>query len=163
VDICAACWDESRAADFFSCWKSRVSEEDEAEAKKRPLARSIDSETIYDLFRRLEGHADPGQQKFRFILALMLMRRKRLRFTSVVDSPHGEHLVLDDKDEGVSHKVLDPGLSEDEIDNLRGQIDRLLGGGGEAEAIAVPAATAATEESAADAAAAAQAGAEPAQ
>jgi len=125
LDLCAGCWDQSRAGEYFSSWKSTVPADEPEE--RRPLARRIDTETIYDLFRRLEGHADPLQQKFRFILALMLMRRKRLRFTAVVRAAHGEHLVLDDRDEGVTHKVLDPGLAEEEIDALRGQVDRLLG------------------------------------
>ncbi len=130
ADFCAGCWDGEKAGEFFSTWKSCV--HDEAE-DQRPLARRIDAETIYDMFRRLEGQADPAQQKFRFILALMLMRKKRLRFTGVADSPRGEHLVLEDRDEGITHKVLDPGLGEEEVDSLRGQIDRLLGGGADIE------------------------------
>ena len=127
TDFCADCWDDERAGNYFSCWKASVPEEQDEE--KRSLAKRIDVETTYDMFRRLEGHAGLPQQKFRFILALMLMRRKRLKFTGVVESPHGEHLVLDDRDEGISHKVLDPGLAEEEIDSLRAQIDLLLGGG----------------------------------
>jgi hypothetical protein len=130
VDLCSDCWNAEAAGEYFCFWKSEVPDEEERE---KPLAKRIDIETTYDMFRRLEGHADPAQQKFRFILALMLMRKKRLKFTGVVDSPHGEHLVLDDKDEGVTHKVLDPGLAEDEVDSLRGQIDQLLGGSGEPE------------------------------
>lgn len=125
ADFCEGCWDAEGTGEYFSFWKAEVADEEE---DRRPLAKRIDAETIFDMFRRLEGHADPAQQKFRFILALMLMRKKRLKFTGVVDSPHGEHLVLDDRDEGVTHKVLDPGLAEEEIDSLRGQIDRLLGG-----------------------------------
>jgi len=130
MDLCPDCWDPEGPAEYFSFWKAVVPDEEEQE---KPLAKRIDAETIYDMFRRLEGHADPEQQKFRFILALMLMRKKRLKFTGVVDSPHGEHLVLDDREEGVTHKVLDPGLAEEEVDSLRGQIDRLLGGTGEPE------------------------------
>ncbi len=130
IDLCATCWNPEGPTEYFSFWKAVVPDEEE---ELKPLAKRIDAEAIYDMFRRLEGHADPGQQKFRFILALMLMRKKRLKFTGVVDSPHGEHLVLDDKDEGVTHKVLDPGLAEEEVDSLRSQIDRLLGGTGEPE------------------------------
>lgn len=130
VDLCANCWDAEKAGEFFSTWKSLVPDESE---DRRPLARQIDAETIYDMFRRLEGQADPAQQKFRFILALMLMRKKRLRFTGVADSPRGEHLVLEDRNEGITHKVLDPGLGEEEVDAMRVQIGRLLGGGAEAE------------------------------
>jgi hypothetical protein len=124
LDLCPACWERESPGEYFCCWRSAVPEPQE---ENRSLAKRIDVDTIYDMFRRLEGHADPAQRKFRFILGLMLMRRKRLKFTGVVDSPQGEHLVLEDRDEGVNHKVLDPGLAEEEIDSLRGQIDRLLG------------------------------------
>jgi hypothetical protein len=125
VDFCAACWDPEKGADYFSFWKAAVPEGGE---DTRPLARRIDVETVYDMFRRLEGQADPQQQKFRFILALMLMRKKRLKLSGVVDSPHGEHLALEDREEDVTHKVLDPGLGEEEVDILRDQVGRLLGG-----------------------------------
>jgi len=132
TDLCAGCWDPERSAEYFSFWKSSVPEEGDEE--KKPLARRLDVETVYDMFRRLEGHADPAQQKFRFIIALILMRKKRLRFTGVAKGPQGEHLVLEDRSEGVTHKVLDPGLGEEEIDSLRLQVGRLLGGAGEEEA-----------------------------
>ncbi len=136
VDLCASCWDAEKAGEFFSSWKSLVPDESE---DRRPLARQIDAETIYDMFRRLEGQADPAQQKFRFILALMLMRKKRLRFTGVADSPRGEHLVLEDRNEGITHKVLDPGLGEEEVDAMRVQIGRLLGGAEAEEETPAPA------------------------
>ena len=127
LDFCAACWKPEAADGFFSFWKTAVPDEDPD--KDKPLARRIDTETVYEMFRRLEGQPDPEKQKFRFILALILMRKKRLRFTGVASGAQGEHLVLEDRTEGVTHKVLDPGLAEEEIDSLKGAVDRLLRGG----------------------------------
>lgn len=127
MDFCAACWKPEAAGGFFSFWKTAVPDEDPD--KDKPLARRIDTETVYEMFRRLEGQPDPEKQKFRFILALILMRKKRLRFSGVAKGPQGEHLVLEDRAENVAHKVLDPGLAEEEIDSLKGAVDRLLRGG----------------------------------
>jgi hypothetical protein len=124
LDFCQSCWRPEKAAEYFSFWKTAVPDED-PDADK-PLHARIDAETVYEIFRRLEGQNDPQKQKFRFILGLILMRRKRLRFTGVASGPHGEHLVLEDRGESITHKVLDPGLNEDEIDSLRGEVDRLL-------------------------------------
>jgi hypothetical protein len=126
VDFCAGCWKPEQSGDYFSFWKTTVPDEDPD--KDKPLARRIDAETVYEMFRRLEGQPDPEKQKFRFILALILMRRKRLRFSGVASGPQGEHLVLEDRAENVTHKVLDPGLADEEIDSLKGAVDRLLRG-----------------------------------
>jgi hypothetical protein len=126
VDFCAACWKPEQAGEYFSFWKTAIPDEDPD--KEKPLARRIDAETVYVMFRRLEGQPEPEKQKFRFILALILMRRKRLRFAGVASGPQGEHLVLEDRAENVTHKVLDPGLADEEIDSLKGAVDRLLRG-----------------------------------
>jgi hypothetical protein len=128
LDFCAGCWPGERTEEFFSYWKTSVPEEDPD--RDKPLARRIDTETVYEMFRRLEGQPEPEKQKFRFILALILMRKKRLRFTAVASGPQGEHLVLEDRGESLTHKVRDPGLAEEEIDALKGEVDRLLHGGG---------------------------------
>lgn len=128
VDFCASCWKPEMGGSYFSFWKTSLPDADPEQAK--PLARRIDADTVYELFRRLEGQAEPERQRFRFILALILMRAKRLRFTGVAKGPQGEHLVLEDRAENITHMVRDPGLAESEIDSLRGEVDRLLRGGG---------------------------------
>lgn len=132
LDFCPGCWKPEAAEAYFSFWKTSVPDVDPDEAK--PLARRIDADTVYGLFRQLEGQAEPERQRFRFILALILMRKKRLRFIAVASGPQGEHLVLEDRGESVTHKVRDPGLAEEEIDSLKGAVDRLLRGEGAAEA-----------------------------
>lgn len=124
LDLCARCWRPDQAGSYFSFWKTTVPE---ADPDSQPLARRIDTQGVYEVFRRLEGQQDELKQRFRFILALILMRRKRLRFSGVVSASRGEYLVLEDRDEDVAHKVLDPGLGEEEIDSLRGEVDKLLG------------------------------------
>jgi len=129
IDFCPTCWKPDMAAGFFSSWKTAVPEEDPG--REKPLARRIDAETVYELFRRLEGQPEIEKQKFRFILALILMRKKRLRFTGVASGPHGDHLVLEDRAESLTHKVFDPGLADEEIDSLKSAVDRLLRGADE--------------------------------
>ena len=126
LDFCNVCWKPEETANYFSFWKTAVPEEEAT--REKPLAKRIDAETVYEMFRRLEGQPELEKQKFRFILALILMRKKRLRFASVASTPQGEHLVLEDKAEGVTHKVRDPGLADEEIDSLKSAVDDLLRG-----------------------------------
>jgi hypothetical protein len=126
LDFCPGCWKPEAAEAYFSFWRTSVPDVDPDEAK--PLARRIDADTVYEMFRRLEGQAEPERQRFRFILALILMRAKRLRFAGVAKGPQGDHLVLEDRAENITHKVRDPGLADSEIDSLRGEVGRLLRG-----------------------------------
>src|SRR5947209_3364061 len=57
----------------FSFWISRIPA---AEEKRQP----VDDEMLLDCFRRLEGEPDPGRLSFRYVVALLLLRRKQLRF-----------------------------------------------------------------------------------
>src|SRR5579859_2713793 len=61
-------------AEAFSFWAGRVPPREE---NRRP---KIDDELLFDCFRRLEGETEPGRINFRYVVALLLMRRKRFKF-----------------------------------------------------------------------------------
>src|SRR5262249_8608478 len=58
----------------FSFWVNTVPADTES---RRPR---IDDDLLFDCFQRLEGQTDPGRLNFRYVVALLLMRRKRFRF-----------------------------------------------------------------------------------
>src|SRR5439155_16675597 len=58
----------------FSFWAGRVPARDE----KRRLR--IDDDLLVDCFQRLQGQAESGKVNFRYVVALLLMRRKRFKF-----------------------------------------------------------------------------------
>src|SRR6516162_3467790 len=60
----------------FSFWVGKVPAPDQ---NKRPR---IDDEMLLECFIRLEGQSDPSRVNFRYVVALLLMRRKRLKFAS---------------------------------------------------------------------------------
>src|SRR5580700_2102282 len=46
----------------------------------------FDDELLEDCFQRLDGQTEPGRVNFRYVVALLLMRRRRFRFeTSVIE------------------------------------------------------------------------------
>src|SRR5437868_3375354 len=61
-------------ADAFSFWTGRISTSEE---DRRPR---IDDDLLVDCFQRLEGDTDPSRVRFRYVVALLLMRRKRFKF-----------------------------------------------------------------------------------
>lgn len=124
-DLCAECL--QKADEWpkpFSSWRGHIPEPEE---ENRP--RLVDADLLMDFFKRLEGSPEPRKQQFRYILGLILMRKKLLKFTDIVITGETEWLVVEERGEKVSHRMLDPKLSETEIESLRGEIGRILTGG----------------------------------
>src|SRR5262249_46010523 len=97
----------------YSFWQSRVSP---PESKRRP---PIDDEMLLDCFARLEGQTDPGKIRFRYIVALLLMRRKRVKFDEARQEFGQEVLVLRCQRSGDTYQVIDPRLTERELASVQ--------------------------------------------
>lgn len=89
----------------------------------------VDDETLVDLFARLEEETDDSRLAFRFVLGLILLRRRKLR---VVDrSREGEDDVWRFKKVGGGEdapiwSVADPRLSEDDAEAIADQLSTIL-------------------------------------
>ena len=121
-DYCPACWESTEHEKApFSFWKTEVPKEDE------PKKVFVDDNVIFDFFRRLadEEHI-PARRNFRYILALMLMRKKKLKLTDVKHQDGNEYLVLRRSRSKELHRVLDPKLSEEELTQVRDELTQIL-------------------------------------
>ena len=80
VDYCNEYW-EANNPPVFCYWKSKVPVKDE---KEKLL---VDDGALVNVFHRLDGEADPKKVNFRFVLALILMRKRILKYetTEFVD------------------------------------------------------------------------------
>jgi hypothetical protein len=98
LDFCLDCWQQGRRPenlprealglpavveaaaeghprlDMFSFWKTTVPE---PQQKKKLL---VDDSVLVDVFQRMEGKSEPQEVRFRFVLALILMRKKLLKY-----------------------------------------------------------------------------------
>lgn len=123
-DFCPACFQERRPENVFSYWKSTVSEDDE-DAKPKAM---LDVASVLEFFRRLAGETDPQRVAFRYVLALMLTRKKVLRLKGGSRNEAGaDVLVFVEGRAGESHEVIQPALSEDEVAAVSSELGRLLG------------------------------------
>ena len=87
----------------------------------------FDDDLLEDCFQRLEGQAEPSRLNFRYVVALLLMRRRRLRFeTSVLDAGV-EKMVLRCMRSGAKHEVVNPRLSDDEMTQVQEEVFNVLG------------------------------------
>jgi hypothetical protein len=105
----------------FSFWAGRVPP---PEGNRRPR---IDDDLLLDCFQRLEGQTDPGRVNFRYIVALLLLRRKRLRFEEVRVVGERECLYLRCPRTGNAYQVENPRLTDEEMAAVQEEVFKVLG------------------------------------
>lgn len=80
-----------------------------------------------DCFERLEGQDDPKQQNFRYIIGLMLVRKRKLKLVKTENLGDMEKLVLRCSKTSTDHEVLHTKLTESELDKVQEEVMGLLG------------------------------------
>jgi hypothetical protein len=104
----------------FSFWVGKVP----AAEDRKPR---IDDELLMDCFRRLDGQLEPDRVNFRYVVALLLMRRKRLKFEEALVEAGQEYLVLRCPRSKERHEVLHPKLSDAEMTAVQDEVFKVLG------------------------------------
>ena len=105
----------------FSFWTGKVPPPDD---QRRPR---IDDDLLFDCFGRLEGQSDPARVNFRYVVALLLMRRKRFKFEQTVLEESEEKLCLRCARTGTKYLVVNPRLSEEEMAQVQEEVFKVLG------------------------------------
>lgn len=118
---------------LFGFWRGEMPEPN----SKRPLF--VDDDSLVDLFEQLADEDDERKVVFRFILGLILVRRKLMRLERSVK---GKMLLRWTKAGGgggggdESVEVTDPGMTEEAISQVAGQIGAIMfGDSGQGEAV----------------------------
>jgi hypothetical protein len=86
----------------------------------------IDNAVIAQFFEHLAGEEDATKQNFRFILALLLLRRKVLKLAGQMSQAGRDILVLRATATGQEHRVVDPGLTEEQLARVQAEVSRIL-------------------------------------
>ncbi len=105
----------------FGFWGGRVPRNTEAHKPH------FDDDLLLDCFHQLEGQEEPRKVNFRYVVALLLLRRKRLRFVDARLSAGGETLVVASVRDKKQHDVVNPHLSENEIATVQEEVFKVLG------------------------------------
>jgi len=123
-DYCEDCFKSHRPENLFSYWLTRVQDED-ADGPKRPV---LDPESVLEFFRRLGNDNDPQRRAFRFVLALMLTRKKVLKLSGSARDASGEELlVFVERRGGERHEVPALQMDEEALKTAGEELGRLLG------------------------------------
>lgn len=130
LDFDPAVWESADPArslgDRVLCWwRTEVPDP----SSKRQMF--VDDETLVDLFERLaaESEQDPARQAFRFVLGLILLRRRKLRMVDRLRKGDDEVWVLKrvgGGDDATLWPVVDPRLSDEDADAIAEQLSTIL-------------------------------------
>ena len=107
----------------LAAWRTRVPQPKE---KKKLF---IDDELLVNFFQRLEGTEEPAKRDFRFVLALILMRKKLVNYDSSKPLPDGgEEWIVRCRGSEDTYAVYNPELTEDRIVEVSEKLSDILEG-----------------------------------
>jgi hypothetical protein len=133
-DVCVPCWrgrDEARRAAaagdeqaelFF--WFTRHRAE-----KRRTL--QLDLASLEALFLRLEGRTETAARELRFVLCLLLMRKRRLKLERVVRGDDGEAMLVRRPRRKDLSKVWVFDFTPERLSELKGELQEVFEGADE--------------------------------
>ncbi len=126
LDFSLGAWERGdRPARLFSAWRATMPE---PSRKTKPL---VDDEVLLNLFQRLADDEQPMRIAYRFVIALILLRKRLLKHDST--QRQGERVVwlmrLRGDEPGTPPlEVIDPRLSTDQVREVSDQLGEILRG-----------------------------------
>lgn len=118
-DFCAEYW-EPQKPQVYCFWKTRMPN---PERKKQIF---IDNEMLLSFFDRLASETDAEKMNFRFVLMLVLMRKKRLKYESSRIEDGREIWTVRVTGQDRMEEVENPHLTEEQVEQLSSQMSQIL-------------------------------------
>jgi len=118
-DFCADYW-LAEKPDVFCYWKTKLPHADE---KKHVF---VDDEMLMTFFERLGRETEQEKINFRFVLSLVLMRKRLLKYDTSKIEGNKEIWRLRITGDKEIVEVINPHLDEEQIKQLSSQIGEIL-------------------------------------
>jgi len=139
-DLCPKCFEDPREVGGLLFWRTRHLED-------RRARFAVDFEAIEELFLALEGRREGRQPELRYLLSLLLLRKRRLKLVGVRRHAEGEVLCLRRPRRQEEFEVQVFELDSERAQALRAELARVFEGAG-VESLAAPAPDPAPESAA---------------
>ncbi len=121
-DFSAEAWEEHKdQPQFISWWRLR-----RPPAQEDSGPRLVNNAVLLGIFNDLRESRDRRQQCFAWLLALLLMRAKRLRYRDLVHEGDEAYLLLEEKEAKLVHRVRDPRMSPDEEQQVQEDLEGIF-------------------------------------
>lgn len=95
-------------------------------AKEKRKKMLVANELLVSFFERLADETEPARLQFRFVLALILMRKRLLRYDGSAVEEGVEVWRMIVPREQTTHRVINPHLTDDQIEGVSGQLTAIL-------------------------------------
>ena len=118
-DFSAEFW-QGEKPDVYCYWKTRMPD---SQRKKQLF---VDDQMLMTFFERLAEETDVDKVNFRFVLMLILMRKRLLKYDSSEVKGDSETWTLRVTGENRNVNVVNPHLTEDQVVQLSSQIGEIL-------------------------------------
>jgi hypothetical protein len=120
-DVCLACWKSQPARGDLFWWRTRHDAD-----RKRGIALNL--EALEALFVRLEGSNEGQLAELRYVLCLVLMRKRRVKIERVERDADGESLIVTRPRKPEVFRVTVFDFSPEKIDELRTRLQEVFEG-----------------------------------
>ena len=126
LDFSMEAWERGERPDrLFSSWRAIMREPG---GKARTF---VDDEVLLNLFHRLADDQQPQRVAYRFVIALILLRKRLLKHDSTKRQGETSVWMMRLKGDPVDApmlEVVDPNLSEDQVREVSDQLGEILRG-----------------------------------
>lgn len=124
LDYSTQAWDGGCRPDGLVCfWRSLAP----VPGEKRQAF--VDDETLLEMVQRVIDENDARQKAFRWILALVLLRRKVLRLDGIIHDGAVEHWAFRPRGSALDTepiRIANPGIREEEVRELADQLGDVI-------------------------------------
>lgn len=121
VDVSMPAWPQVDHSAALAYWQSVMPQP--GEAKRKPL---VDDEILMQLFERLADTEEELKQHFRFVLGLILMRKRLLAYESSAATPAGEVWTVKPRGRDERLQLLNPQLTEEQTKAVAEQLGQIM-------------------------------------
>src|SRR4051794_30400285 len=123
IDCMVDCWDKLDRQSVVAFWRTTMPR---PEARKKGF---VDDEGLSSLFERLADVTEPSKLSFRFVLGLILMRKRLLIYESTRKDGDREIWSMRFKGREEQLDLLNPQLSEEQVVDVSRQLGEILNEG----------------------------------
>jgi hypothetical protein len=120
LDVCPNCWPTFDRAQLVGFWRTTMPK---SEHKKKLF---VDDEVLCQLFERLSETTEPAKLNFRFVLGLILMRKRLIVYEGTRIDDGNEIWTVRFKGKEDQMDLLNPKLEESQIQDVSNQLSEIL-------------------------------------
>lgn len=120
VDVGSECWEAFDKKDLLAYWQTVMHR---AEEKKKLF---VDDQVLCTLFERLADATEQAKVQFRFVLGLILLRKRMVVYESTRREGDRDVWVVRMKGKDEHLDLIDPKLNEQQVTEVSQQLGQIL-------------------------------------